>query len=148
MCDPAIPLSEHPLLKYSYDAALMNLDAWARKGTPPPQDQRMQTTPTSGSAAMPALVMDEFGHAKGGVRSPWVDVPTATYVTTSPGPGTCAELGHAIPFTADRIRTLYPTPQDYAKKVSVDVDALVKAHWFTESDGKKMKAQLVAAFGK
>ena len=122
MCDPAIPLSEHPLLKYSYDAALMNLDAWARKGTAPPQAQRMQTTPTSGDATMPALIMDEFGHAKGGVRSPWVDVPTATYTTTSPGPGTCAELGHAIPFAADRIRMLYPTPQDYAKKVSLDVD--------------------------
>ena len=95
---------------------------------------------------MPAL--DEFGHAKGGVRNPWVDVPTATYTTTSPGPGTCAELGHAIPFTAERIKSLYPSSQDYGKKVAVDVDALVKAHWFTESDGKKMKADLAAAFGK
>jgi len=98
--------------------------------------------------AMPALVLDEFSHAKGGVRSPWVDVPTATYTTTSPGPGTCAELGHSIPFAADRIKALYATPQDYAKKVALNVDALVKARWFTESDGRKMKAELTAAFRK
>ncbi len=144
MCDPPIPLSTHPLLKYSYDAALMNLDQWARKGIAPPREERMQVT----EGATPALVMDEFGHAKGGVRSPWVDQPTATYTTTSPGPGTCAELGHVIPFTADRLKALYSTPQAYAKKMSVEVDDLVKAHWFTESDGKKMKADLTAAFGK
>ena len=144
MCDPPIPLSTHPLLKYSYDAALVNLDQWARKGIAPPKAERMQVT----EGATPALVMDEFGHAKGGVRSPWVDEPTATYTTTSPGPGTCAELGHVIPFTADRLKALYSTPQTYAKKMSVDVDALVKAHWFTEFDGKKMKAELTAAFGK
>jgi hypothetical protein len=143
-CDPVIPLSTHPLLKYSYDAALMNLDQWVRKGVAPPHEERMLVT----DGPMPALVLDEYGHAKGGVRSPWVDVPTATYTTTSPGPGTCAELGHTIPFTADRIKALYSTPQDYSKKVTADVDALVKGHWFTESDGKKMKADLTAAFGK
>lgn len=97
---------------------------------------------------MPELVMDEFGHAKSGVRNPWVDVPTATYATTSPGPGTCAELGHVTPFNAERIKMLYPSERAYAKKVNADVDALVKAHWFTESDGKKMKESLAAAFGK
>jgi Alpha/beta hydrolase domain len=149
MCDPPIPLSELPLLKYSYDAALMNLDAWSRKGTAPPKEERMQVVKVqNGVISSSTLVLDDFGHAKGGVRSPWVDVPTATYTTTTPGPGTCAELGHAIPFTPDRIKTLYPSAQDYSKKVNADVDALVKAHWFTESDSKKMKAQLIAAFGK
>ncbi len=144
MCDPPIPLSDDPLLKYSYDAALVNLDQWARKGTVPPRAERMQVT----EGAKPALVLDEYGDAKGGVRSPWVDVPAATYTTSSPGPGTCAELAHVIPFAPDRLKALYPTPQDYAKKVAVDVDALVSAHWFTESDGKKMKAALIASFGK
>jgi Alpha/beta hydrolase domain len=143
-CDPPIPLSGHPLLKYSYDAALMNLDQWARKGIAPPHEERMQVT----DGPMPALVLDENSHAKGGVRSPWVDTPVATYTTTSPGPGTCAELSHTIPFTADRLKALYPTPQAYQKKMSVEVDELVKARWFTESDGKKMKAELNAALGK
>ncbi len=145
-CDPPIALSELPLLKYSYDAALRNLDAWSRTGTTPPKEERMPVI--TASDGMPALVFDEFGHAKGGVRNPWVDVPAATYVTTTPGPGSCGELGHAIPFRPDRIKMLYPSAQDYAKKVNADIDALVKARWFTESDGKKMKASLIAAFGK
>lgn len=143
-CDPPISLSEHPLLKYSYDAALMNLDTWSRKGVAPPKADRIQVT----DGPMPQLVMDDFGHAKGGVRSPWVDVPIATYYTTTPGPGTCAELGHATPFTAARIKMLYPSALQYSRKLNADVDALVKAHWFTESDGKKMKASLAAEFGK
>jgi hypothetical protein len=145
MCDPPIPLSEHPLLKYSYDAALENLDQWVRRGAAPPKAERMRVKE---GATPPTLVMDEFGYAVGGVRSPWVDVPAAIYTTTSPGPGTCAELGHVIPFAADRIKALYATPQAYTKKMSLEVDDLVRAHWFTESDGKKMKAQLAAAFGK
>ena len=136
MCDPPIPLSENPLLKYSYDAALMNLDLWSRKGTAPPKQEPLFYT--ADGKFLPT----------GGVRSPWVDVPVATWFTSSPGPGTCGELGHAVPFPPDRLKALYPTPQDYAKKVDADVDALVKARWFTESDGKKMKADLVAAFGK
>lgn len=144
MCDPPIPLSEHHLLKYSYDAALTNLDQWVRTGVAPPKAERMQVK----EGATPTLVTDEVGYAIGGVRSPWVDVPAATYTTTSPGPGTCAELAHVIPFAPDRLKALYPTPQDYAKKVTLNVDALVKAHWFTESDGKKMKAELIASFGK
>jgi hypothetical protein len=153
MCDPPIPLSDLPLLKYSYDAALVNLDAWSRKGTVPPKAERTQVMQIQqqislASATSAALVFDEFGHAEGGVRNPWLDVPVATYTTTSPGPGTCAELGHRTAFSSDRIKMLYPTPQEYAKKVTNDVDTLVKARWFTESDGRKMKASLIAAFGK
>ena len=41
-CTPEIPLSDHPLLKYSYDAAFANLDQWVRKGTAPPHAERIQ----------------------------------------------------------------------------------------------------------
>jgi hypothetical protein len=143
-CDPDIPLSDQTLLKYSYDAALDNLDQWARKGIVPPKAERIKIK----EGPMPAIALDEFGNGIGGVRNPWVDVPVGQYFTTSPGPGTCAELGHTVPLPQDRLKALYPTPQDYAKKVAVDVDTLVKAHWFTESDGKKIKAQLTAKFGK
>ena len=39
-CDPAIPLSTDPRLKYAYDATLVALDQWARKGTPAPRASR------------------------------------------------------------------------------------------------------------
>src|SRR5579862_570438 len=40
-CEPPIPLSKEPLLSYAYHAALLNLDLWARKGTPPPHGDRI-----------------------------------------------------------------------------------------------------------
>ena len=86
-CDPEIPLSHQPLLMYAFHGAFRNLDEWVAKGIAPPKAARIETKDG-------ALVMDEFGHAVGGVRNPWVDAPLETVVTTSPGPGTCRELGH------------------------------------------------------
>jgi len=87
-----------------------------------------------------AVVLDAAGNGVGGVRSPWVDVPAATYFTTSPGPGTCFELGHTVAFEKSRLESLYKDDKSYRAKFSQSVDQLVKAGWFTESDGKKIKA--------
>jgi len=111
------------------------LDEWVTNGVVPPKAARIETKDG-------ALVIDEFGHAAGGVRNPWVDAPLETTVTSSPGPGTCRELGHAIPFEAARISGLYPSAKDRANKVNDSVDRAVRARYFTESDGKKMKVSL------
>jgi hypothetical protein len=140
-CDPQIPLSRQPLLMYAFHGAYRNLDEWVAKGLVPPKAARIEIKDG-------ALVMDEFGHALGGVRNPWVDAPVETVVTTSPGPGTCRELGHAIPFEAARISGLYPSAKDRASKVNASVDSAVKARYFTESDGKKMKADFAKDLGK
>ena len=134
-CDPDIPLSSQPLLRYAFKAAYYNLDQWVRKGTPPPQAARIEV-------ADGKIVMDEFGHGKGGVRNPWVDAPVMTTVTTSPGPATCFELGRHIPFDAARLASLYSNQKDYANKVEQSVERAVKQRFFLESDGKKMKADL------
>ncbi len=140
-CDPEIPLSRQPLLMYAFHGAYKNLDEWVAKGVAPPQAPRIEIRDG-------ALVMDEFGQAVGGVRNPWVDAPLETTVTTSPGPGTCRELGHTIPFEAARISRLYPSAKDRTSKVNDSVDRAVKAKYFTETDGKKMKADLAKDFGK
>jgi hypothetical protein len=87
-----------------------------------------------------AVVLDAAGNGVGGVRSPWVDVPAATYFTTSPGPGTCFELGHTVAFDKAKMDSLYGSEKNYQTKFAQSVDQLVKAGWFTESDGKKIKA--------
>jgi hypothetical protein len=53
-------------------AALAHLDRWAGGGTPPPEAPRLEL----GGDASP-LALDALGLAKGGLRSPWVDAPTA-----------------------------------------------------------------------
>jgi hypothetical protein len=134
-CDPAIPLSAHPLLKYAFHGALLNLDLWVRKGTPPPHAARIEVTDTG-------LVTDKAGNGVGGVRSPYVDAPVATYFTTSPGPGNCRELGHTVMLDAALRQTLNGDQKSYQSKVAQSADRAVKEHFFTEADGKRMKAEL------
>ncbi len=136
-CEPEIPLSDHPALKYAYNAAFANLDQWVRKGTPPPHGERLVVKDGS-------LVTDQAGNGVGGVRSPYVDVPVATYYTTSPGPGTCRELGHTSTFDWARLDALYGSYKNYASKVAQSVDRLVKERWLTESDGRRIKAEVNA----
>ncbi|HEY3042818.1 MAG TPA: alpha/beta hydrolase domain-containing protein, partial [Vicinamibacterales bacterium] len=103
-CDPEIPLKAPPIMPYAFDAALANLEQWVRKGTPAPRAARIELkgpgTPQAG------VVVDQAGNGVGGVRNPYVDVPAATFATTSPGPGTCRELGHKVDFDTARMRTL------------------------------------------
>ncbi len=132
-CDPDIPLTALPVMSYVFNAAFANLAQWARMGTPAPRAPGIELKDG-------AVALDQFGNGLGGVRSPYVDVPVATYTTTSPGPSTCRELGHKIPFDAARMSTLYSTDKVYADKVAQSVDRLVKERWLTEADGRRIKA--------
>jgi hypothetical protein len=130
-CDPEISLQEHPLLKYVFDGAFLNLEQWAEKGTPAPKADR--------------ITMKD-GVPMGGVRSSYVDVPAASYTTTTPGPGTCRELGSTMPFDSAKMDSLYGSRKTYQAKVAESVDAMVKDRWITKTDGQKIKAE--AAAGK
>jgi hypothetical protein len=130
-CDPEISLQEHPLLKYIFDGAFANLEQWASKGTAPPKADR--------------ITMKD-GAPVGGVRNRYVDVPAASYTTTSPGPGTCRELGSTAPYDSAKIDSLYGIHRKYAAKVAESVDTMVKERWITKSDGQKIRAE--AAWAK
>jgi Alpha/beta hydrolase domain len=147
MCDPPIPLTEQPALTYAYDAAFQHLFRWARKGVAPPKAARIEiqakgASESAGeSGAKASVALDEYGNGRGGVRTPYVDVPVATYFVTSPGPGTCRELGHTVPLEHSRLASLYPDAKTYTKKFDQDTERLVKSGWLTESDGRKIKSQ-------
>lgn len=66
----------------------------------------------------------------------------ATYCTNSKGETFCPELGHTVAFDWARLNTLYGTPQTYAAKVAQSVDKLVRERWLTESDDRKIKAEV------
>ena len=62
-----------------------------------------------------SIEKDQFGIDAGGVSSPAVDVPTATYYDTNvplPGDrGFCSNttVGHVVPFSMAELKALYPT---------------------------------------
>lgn len=132
-CDPPFSFSTDTRLKYVYDSTLVNLDQWARKGKPAPKAMPIEVKDG-------AVVLDQAGNGIGGVRSPWVDVPAATYFTGTT-PAACREFGHTITFDKARMDSLYGSEKNYQSKFDKSVDQLVKAGWYTESDGKKMKAE-------
>ena len=138
-CEPEMLLMMTPINTYVLDAAFANLTHWIRDGIAPPRAARITIenvgTPQAG------VVRDEYGNAVGGVRTPYLDVPIATYHTASVGDTFCPEIGHRDPFDWARLNSLHGTPQNYAAKVAQSADRMVRERWLTESDGRKIKAE-------
>jgi hypothetical protein len=131
-------------LQYQFDAAWDSLDQWVRSGVPAPHAPHIAAvgdgTPTA------TILTDEYGNALGGVRSPAVDVPTATYYGTTAGPGTCLLLwGHWTPFSDAQLSQLYPSSSDYVQKVQSDVAALRADRWLTKEDAAAIVSQAQSA---
>jgi len=137
-CEPEIPLQQFPLQSYILNGAFANLDAWVRNGTAPPHAERIAVK--DGKVAL-----DESGNGLGGVRSPYVDVPTATYFTTAPGPGTCRELGYDVKFDWARLDAMYGNYKKYSAKVAQSIDRMAKERYITEADAKRMRAELIGS---
>jgi len=100
----------------------------------PPHAQRIELN------ADGTIAKDTFGNDLGGVRSPAVDVPIATYYDTNvplPGDrGFCSNttVGHVEPFSGARLKQLYPTHADYVSKVRTDAVQLERQGWLLPMD--------------
>ena len=125
--DPDEELSQFP---NDWSAAVTyNFVAWVMKGVAPPQGAVIQ-------AADGEIVRDEFGNAKGGVRSPYVDMPTARYLAAARG-----LLGLQEPIPADTLRSLYGSREDYLKQFNEKIDEMVAGRWLLSAGGERLKAE-------
>jgi hypothetical protein len=140
-CEQETSLLRVPIMTYALDAAYANLTRWVRTGTPAPRAERVAVE--NGGTPQARVVLDQYGNAVGGVRTPYLDVPTSTYYTSTKGPGLCGNLAHKEDFDWARLDSLYNSPAIYAAKLSTSVDQLVRNRWLTESDGRKIKASVV-----
>jgi hypothetical protein len=86
-------------------------------------------------------VLDEHGNVKGGVRSPYVDVPTSRWTGSSTGASFCFIAGHEIPLTRDRLRSLYPTHSAYVDAVRTNVADLVSKRFIVREDGEALVSE-------
>jgi hypothetical protein len=145
-CEPEMLLMKTPINTYVLDAAFANLTRWIRDGVAPPKAARIAVE--NGGTPQAALVRDQFGNVVGGVRTPYLDVPIATYYATTKGETFCPELGRVEPFRWARLVRVHGSPQNYVSKVTQSVDRLVRERWLTESDGRKIKAEAAAITGE
>jgi Alpha/beta hydrolase domain len=124
------------------DAALHHLDQWLRDGTPPP---RQPLIDFAGEPA--AVVRDGDGIARGGIRLPAVEVPVAHNSAIQKSPDVFARLvGAHEPFSAERLRELYPTREDYLTRVDAAARADEDASVVLPRDVEGMVAEARAAY--
>ena len=125
-------------------AGLRALTRWVRDGVAPPQSPAIEL---SDSAAADPIVRDSFGNAKGGVRLPEVEAPTATIDGTrndveKPAPGAqnfCFLFGQTVPFDRAKLASLYPSHDAFVKKFTAAVDALEKTGYLLAPEAEEAR---------
>lgn len=83
-------------------------------------------------------MLDAFGNVTGGLRSPFVDVPTSTWFGSSTGASFCFIAGHEVPFDQATLDRLYPSHGAYVRAVARDVSRLVVRRFLTLPDGLRL----------
>ena len=120
---------------YVLNAAIAALNEWVRRGTPPPQAPRLDVNP----GPPIAFVRDENGNARGGIRTPFVDVPIATFLGEGRGSITCLLFGRTLPFNQAKLAALYPTHATYVDAFDAATEQAVSAGFILRPDADLMK---------
>ena len=135
---PPMSCNEGPRSRFpnspAFNAIWHGLDQWVRTGKPAFKTEQIKVE--NGKP-----VLDQFGNVTGGVRSPWVDVPTSTWYGNSTGESFCRIAGHEVPFDAAKLKTLYPSRDAYVKAVTADVKKLVLQGHLIKADGDEIIAE-------
>jgi hypothetical protein len=129
--------------QYVLDGAFANLELWSRKGIPPPRAAPLEMADPAHARA--TLALHEFGNARGGLRTPYVDVPLVRYRAYMDGPGICELWGYQTPLPADVLHRLYRSTSDYQAKVATATRRAVQERWITPSDGRRIIQEAAAA---
>ena len=124
-------LNYQPFFRPVFEIAVVHLEDWLTKGIAPPRAPWIAI----GKDLVQAEV-DENGNAVGGLRMPDLLVPAATYKV---GEKTCRLNGYMIPFSADKLRTLYSNKAHYLKLYDAASDALVSKRWMLKDSAERLK---------
>jgi len=146
--DPCkLPISRYPLAAFM-SVAVNHMWQWIDKGVVPPHGDRFYVDynmEKDGSL----LALDEFGNVKGGIRTPYVDVPAAKFGVPNSGSEPpiknphpfiaargeaaqnqlCGLANYQINMTPEQLKKLYKDKKTYVAKVTQRYDELVKEGW-------------------
>jgi hypothetical protein len=141
------PVSQFPMQVYM-SVALHHLFEWVDKGTVPPRAERILLDRTVANDSS-LMALDDLGNPRGGVRTPYVDVPTTKLgvrneaaVPLIPNPSAwiaargaaaasqmCGLAGYQMPFEQGQLKRLYNNTSTYQDRVKRRLDELEKAGW-------------------
>jgi hypothetical protein len=140
----ARPINFGPQHHYVVQAALAALRRWVRTGEQAPSAQRIELSATD----PPRPLLDEHGLARGGVRTPWVDVPMARTSGLGDQVDFMASLfGSGEVFDAATLATLYPGGVDeYLRHFQGALDRAVQSGFIVAADRQEILELAAATF--
>lgn len=130
---PSWPMAHLPMEMF-VEQALCNLDAWVSRGICPPHANRIEVDETNNE------VLDENGNCVGGFRFPQVQVPTGVYHM---GNEVNPQESLFIPFSKDKLLSLYPSFKDYVYKIFKCVDDLCESRFISREHADLMKTEIL-----
>ncbi|WP_445167327.1 alpha/beta hydrolase domain-containing protein [Mycolicibacterium sp. Dal123E01] len=133
-----------PQHHYVLQAAVAGLHDWVRTGRPAPSAPQIDMT----DADPPAIALDANGLAAGGLRTPWVDVPTArTSGASAEDNVLLAIFGSGEPFDAETLARLYPGGRDdYLARFTAALDQAIGAGFLLAADRGEILELAAATF--
>jgi hypothetical protein len=119
---------------YAVRSGIHWINLWVRGVNKPgngPKDSEPPTGPRLKRDDAGDLVRDDDGHAIGGIRYPYIEVPVG--VNTSE---VCPLFGNYEPFMSDVLLARYPTKQDYVSKVKNATDKAIDQGFLLAAERK------------
>jgi hypothetical protein len=137
------PINAGPQQHFVSHAALAHLARWVAGGEPPPEAPRLDIE-TGGAG----FRLDERGLAIGGIRTPWVEVPTAVMSGLGQGGESFAMLfGRTEPFDEAALAALYPGGKvEYLGRFELSLDATIAAGFILEADREEILGVASASY--
>src|ERR1700742_795395 len=130
-----------PQHHYVLQAALSHLNNWVSTNQPPPSGATIEL-----DGEQP--VLDEHGLARGGVRTPWVDVPIARTSGVGGEESTMSSIfGSGELFDAATVQRLYPGGlADYLKRFTAALDDAIQSGFLLAADRDEILELAAATF--
>jgi hypothetical protein len=130
-----------PQHHYVLQAALSQLHNWVNTNRPPPTGATIEL-----DDGQP--VVDEHGLARGGVRTPWVDVPIARTSGVGGEESTMSSIfGSGELFDTATVQRLYPGGvADYLKRFTASLDAVIQSGFLLAADREEILELAAATF--
>lgn len=117
-----------------FDAALRNLDLWVREDIAPPRAEPILVRDG-------APVLDALGNVQGGLRSPYLDVPTSTWYGSASGASFCFIAGYEEPLAQETLDKLYRNRADYVRAVKESTRALERQGFLMDYDAQELRRE-------
>lgn len=129
-----LPINAGPQMHYILQRAFDAVDRWVRDGTAPPAAERLAVDGDE-------LGRDDVGIGRGGVRTPWVDVPAAVFSGLGQ-PGDMMQLfGITKPIDAAARRARYPGGRDdYVAQFRAATKETVVSGFILDADAREVDA--------